>query len=149
MSTPEIYPMPSFPTLSVTDLKVSTQWYRDILAFELIFEMPGSTGVPILSHLRWSKYADLLLLPDDNPSGERKGVGITLNFAMGDKSIDDFAENVVAKGISEYAGPKDQPWNARDFTVLDPDGYSLTFTQPINTRLAIDEVVKHAGRIDG
>ena len=146
MSAPEIYPMPSFPKLSVKDLEASTQWYRDILAFELVFEMPGPIGVPILSHLRWAKYADLLLLLDGDPIEERKGVGVTLNFAMGDRSINDFAKNVVAKGISEFAGPTDQPWNAREFTVLDPDGYSLTFTQPINVRLTIDEVVKNASQ---
>lgn len=38
-------------------------------------------------------------------------------------------------------GPADQPWNAREFTVLDPDGYRLTFTQPINVNRSMDAVV--------
>jgi hypothetical protein len=28
---PEVYPMPSFPTLTVSDLAASTRWYRDVL----------------------------------------------------------------------------------------------------------------------
>ncbi len=137
-AAPEFYPMPSFPTLSVTDIVASTEWYRDTLGFDLIFEMPGAAGAPVLTHLRWAKYADLLLVPDQSGVQE-KGVGVTLNFAMGEACVDKLAESVQAKG-TQGNGPVDQPWNAREFTVLDLDGYRLTFTQPINLDLSIDDV---------
>ena len=39
-------------------------------------------------------------------------------------------------------GPIDQPWNVREVTVLDPDGYTLIFAMPINLNLAFDEVIE-------
>jgi hypothetical protein len=40
-------------------------------------------------------------------------------------------------------GPIDQPWNVREVTVIDPDGYRLIFTMPININLTFDEVMEH------
>ena len=40
-------------------------------------------------------------------------------------------------------GPIDQPWNVREVTVLDPDGYVLIFSMPINMKLSFDEVIEH------
>ncbi len=139
--TPEFYPMPSFPTLAVGDIVASTQWYQDKLGFALVFQIPGPAGLPVLTHLRWAKYADLLLVPDQPRRDERRGVGVTLNFAMGDASIDEFAEAVHSNGVV-VTGPVDQPWNARELTLADPDGYRLTFTQPINLSLSMDDVTK-------
>lgn len=39
-------------------------------------------------------------------------------------------------------GPVDQPWNVREVTVVDPDGYKLVFTMPINLNLKFDEVIE-------
>jgi hypothetical protein len=37
------------------------------------------------------------------------------------------------------AEPGDRPWNARDFTVADPDGFALTFTMgPLKRDLTMD-----------
>ncbi len=59
--TEEIYPMPSFATLVVRDLEESSKFYQEALGFKHIFTMPGSGGKPALVHLRWLKYADLLI----------------------------------------------------------------------------------------
>jgi hypothetical protein len=32
----------------------------------------------------------------------------------------------------------------RELTILDPDGYQLVFTTPLNTNLGFDEVLKRA-----
>lgn len=132
--------------LAVRDLVASTQWYRDALGFELVFEMPGPTGSPVLSHLRWAKYADLLLTPDGSATTDPKGVGVTLNFAMGNRSIDEFSDRIVKQWGDHTTGPMDQPWNARELTVLDLDGYRITFTQPINTNLSIDNVANNVSQ---
>ncbi len=57
----EIYPMPSFPVLNAADLAASSRWYQEALGFQHIFTMSGLRGVPLLVHLRWIKYGDLLL----------------------------------------------------------------------------------------
>src|SRR5688572_15656197 len=84
--TEEIYPMPSFPTLIVKDLKVSSDFYQKALGFKHIFSMPGPGGQPALVHLRWAKYADLLIARprDGKELTEPKGLGISINFNLFD-----------------------------------------------------------------
>jgi uncharacterized glyoxalase superfamily protein PhnB len=119
--------MPSFPALAVADVQASSRWYQEALGFVLVFTMPGPGGVPGLAHLRWAKYADLLLRASPPLEG-RKGVGITLNYAVTDGAIDALAERARKAGATFIQEPGDRPWNARDFTLADPDGFALTFT---------------------
>jgi catechol 2,3-dioxygenase-like lactoylglutathione lyase family enzyme len=142
----EIYPMPSFPTLIVKDVEASSNFYQNVLDFKHIFTMPGPDGKPGLVHLRWVKYADLLITRprDGKELPEPKGVGISLNFNMlehfhGDMDI--FARHVRENG-GNVIGPIEQPWNVREVTVTDPDGYKLIFTMPINLNLDFDTVIE-------
>lgn len=146
--TEEIYPMPSFPTLIVSDLKASSIFYQNALGFKHIFTMPGPGGQPSLVHLRWVKYADLLITKsrDGKELSVPKGVGVSLNFGMFDRfngDIDAFAKQARENGAN-VMGPIDQPWNVREVTVLDPDGYKLVFTIPLNVNLAFDKVIERA-----
>ena len=147
--TEEIYPMPFFPTLIVRDLEASSKFYQETLGFKHIFSMPGPGGKPALVHLRWLKYADLLIaLPRDGQAiPEPRGAGISLSFQMLERfegSVDMLAEQAKAKGANILSGPLDQPWNVRELTILDPDGYRLVFTTPLNIGLGFDEVVRRA-----
>ncbi len=151
--TEEIYPMPSFPMLIVRDLEASSKWYQDVLGFKHIFTMPGPDGQPGLVHLRWVKYADLLITGprDGKELTAPKGVGVSLNFNMlerFDGDIDAFAKQAREKG-ADVTGPIDQPWNVRQVTVYDPDGYKLIFTVPININLGFDKVIERASNIPG
>lgn len=136
----EYYPMPSFPTLAVKNLASSSRWYQDVLGFQMVYEMSGPADKPILCHLRWAKYADLLLVKERNRHNESKGIGVRLNFAVTQESVDNLAERVVSRGGTIKNGPTDQPWNAREITVLDPDGYQLIFTQPIDKSKSMEDV---------
>jgi uncharacterized glyoxalase superfamily protein PhnB len=144
--TEEIYPMPSFPSLIVKDLEVSSSFYQNALGFKHIFTMPGPGGEPALVHLRWVKYADLLIIKsrDSEEVTEPKGTGVSLNFSMFDRfdgDIDAFAKQAREQNAS-VTGPIDQPWNVREVTVLDPDGYKLIFTIPLNINLGFDEMLE-------
>lgn len=144
----EIYPMPSFPSLIVKDVEVSSNFYQNALGFKHIFSMPGPGGQHALVHLRWVKYADLLLTSsrDGKELPEPKGVGISLNFGIFDRfngDIDAFAYHARENGAN-VIGPIDQPWNVREVTVLDPDGYKLVFTVPLNVNLSFDKVIRQA-----
>lgn len=143
--TEEIYPMPMFATLIVKDVERSSDFYQTVLGFKNIFTMPGPDGKPSLVHLRWVKYADLLItIPRDGKElTEPNGVGMSLNFNMlehfnGD--MDAFARHIRDRGAN-MTGPVDQPWNVREVTVLDLDGYKLIFSMPINLNLSFDEVI--------
>ncbi len=141
---PEIYPMPSFPTLVVKDPAASARWYQEVLGFKHVFTIPGPGGIPLLVHLRWAKYADLLLRAATGDADDRpKGVGISLSFAMFEGRVDDLAERARSRGARLLSEPKDRPWNARDFSVADPDGFVLTFTQgPVERGLGMDRIIR-------
>ena len=115
------------------------------MGFKHIFTMPGPDGQPGLVHLRWVKYADLLITRsrDGKELTEPKGVGISLNFNMFehfDGDMDAFAKHARENGAN-VVGPVNQPWNVREVTVFDPDGYKLIFTMPINLNLSFEEVI--------
>ena len=139
----QIYPMPSFPMVLVSDLARSSSWYQEVLGFADVFTMRMGDGTPVIAHLRWCMFADLLLTPARTPLGAQPGSGITLNFAT--PSADEVADRARAAGATIISGPMDRPWNARDVTIADPDGYRLNFTAPLGdekTRLAsFDEIV--------
>jgi len=144
--TEEIYPMPSFPLLIVKDLDASSKFYQETLGFKHIFTMPGPGGKPALVHLRWLKYADLLIsLPRDGKEiSEPRGAGVSLSFQMLERfggSVDALFEQAKTGGANIVSGPLDQPWNVREVTILDPDGYRLVFTAPININLSFDKML--------
>ena len=127
----EIYPMPAFPTLAVQDLAASTRWYQEVLNFQLIFEIPNAQGQIILTHLRWAKYADLLLVPErtDTLATGPKGLGVTLTFMLFEDNVDELAARAKAKKATVLDGPVTQPWGVREVVITDPDGYWLVFGQ--------------------
>jgi len=145
-SPPEIYPMPAFPTLVVRDIEASSRWYQEALGFRHIFTIPGPGGGPLLVHLRWIKYGDLLLRkamgpPDDRP----KGLGVTLSFAVAEGRVDDVAERARRYGARLETEPRNQPWNVRDFSIRDPDGFLLTFVRgPVEPGLGMDQIIRRA-----
>ena len=151
--TEEIYPMPIFPTLIVSDVEASSNFYQNTLGFKHIFTMPGPDGKPSLVHLRWVKYADLLITRsrDGKQLTGPKGMGVSLNFNMlehFDGNMDTFAIYAREHGAN-VTGPIDQPWNVREVTVLDPDGYMLVFSMPINLNLSFDEVIERVKEEEG
>ena len=61
-------------------------------------------------------------------------------------SVDDVASGARQYGARIVSELKNQPWNARDFSVADPDGFILTFTQgPVDPGLGMDQVITRAG----
>jgi uncharacterized glyoxalase superfamily protein PhnB len=124
----EIYPMPMFAKMGVTDTAAAARWYEQALGFAVVFQMPGPDGQPELVLLRRKKYQDLLLVPARvNQTGP---AGLSLNFSA-DGEVDTLAErarSVAAVGASSVGDPVDTPWNTRDLHVVDPAGNQLIFT---------------------
>ncbi len=138
----DIYPMPMFPTLSVADVGVSVGWYAETVGFGMVFVMPGPDGEPVLAHLRWRKYADVLLVPDSGSDSEdAKGVGVSLSFLVGDVSVDAMAERLVERGVELAEGPVTRAWNTREIVVVDPDGYRLVFFEPVDVTRTFEDVM--------
>lgn len=58
------------------------------------------------------------------------GVGVQFYIGMtGSKKLDAFFSEVKAKGVAVIKEPKTESWGDRIFTVRDPDGYALTFSE--------------------
>ena len=139
----DIYPMPMFPTLSVADVGASVRWYSEVVGFGTVFVLPGADGGPVLAHLRWRKYADLLLVPDSESDGECiKGAGVSLSFLAGSLRVDAMAERLASRGATVMEGPVTRPWNTREIVVVDPDGYRLVFFEPVDVGRDFDEVME-------
>ena len=147
----QIYPMPSFAVLVVSDLEASSEWYRTALGFADVFTMRMGDGTPVIVHLRWCMFADLLLTPARAPLAAEPGAGITLNFAT--TSADQMAERARSSGAKIISEPTDRPWNARDVTIADPDGYRLNFTAPLGDettrRARFEDIVKRVSELPG
>jgi uncharacterized glyoxalase superfamily protein PhnB len=148
-TTEEIYPMPAFPLLNASDLAASARWYQEALGFRHIFTMSGPGGQPQLVHLRWIKYADVLIGARPVAPGPR-GLGINLSFSayLAERTVDDIAAQAQAAGATIVTPPTDMPWNARECTIADPDGYHLTFSEPINIGRSFDDVIARASQAE-
>jgi catechol 2,3-dioxygenase-like lactoylglutathione lyase family enzyme len=139
----EYYAMPSFATFAVADPMSSVRWYREVLGFEVVFELPGARGKPRFVHLRRALHQDLLLVPApprfSTAPGE-VGRGVTITFTV-TEDIDALAAQAKKAGVRIVEGPIDRPWNVREVTLADPDGYRLTFAKMLRPR-AFAELVQ-------
>jgi catechol 2,3-dioxygenase-like lactoylglutathione lyase family enzyme len=131
-----IYVMPSFATLTVSDLDRSGRWYVEGLGFALLASVPGPSGEVALIHLRRWRYQDLLLVPARHPlpqpAAER---GIRLTFSAHGKDLDALVASARATGGGSVEGPTATPWNTLDVLARDPDGYEVVFTSTLPPHL--------------
>jgi len=71
---------------------------------------------------------DLWLGQDDWKKGRDRVKGQGFRIYCGTaQDIDTLAAGIRARGGTLAEGPKDEPWGGRDFAVVDPDGFKVTF----------------------
>ena len=131
----DFYPMPMFVNLEVSNIDISAEWYQQALGFREVYRVPG------LIHLRRDRYQDVLLIPSESGGMDSPGKGIVIQLQAGEVSVDEIAENARQLTPTSVEGPLDRPWNVREVTVQDPDGYRLRFSEPIDINLSFDEVM--------
>jgi uncharacterized glyoxalase superfamily protein PhnB len=70
-----------------------------------------------------------LLSQDDFAKGRdrTKGEGLRL-YCETRQNVDRLAADIKARGGTLYQEPTDQAWGARDFAVVDPDGFKIAFS---------------------
>jgi len=120
------------PALIVNDLEASLAWYRDILGFIVTKEIRREDRL-VAAHLVAGSVV-LLLGQDDFAKGRdrAKGVAIRLHCVTG-QDIDQLAAAVQERGGKLAQEPREQPWGARDFQVIDPDGFLLSISTGIRS----------------
>lgn len=114
--------------LAVPDLERAAAWYRDLLGFETVWEVPGQWAC-----LRRDRAALMLgECPDEIPP-----------YALGDHAyfayfeVDDaraLFEELRARGAAFRSELKDQPWGQREFSVQSPDGHRIMFGEELDPR---------------
>ena len=114
------------PSFTVNDIGTSLAFYRDVLRFtvkERWEENGVLRGVELVAGT-----VSLWLSQDDWKKGRDrvKGQGLRI-YCTTVQDVDALAERIKAAGVTLLEEPKDQPWGGRDFAVVDPDGFTITF----------------------
>jgi catechol 2,3-dioxygenase-like lactoylglutathione lyase family enzyme len=115
------------PAVTVDDLDASLAFYRDVLGFTVKekWEHDGKlAGVSMVAGT-----AHFMLGQDDWQKGRDRPKGVALRFWFtSSKPVDEVAAEVKARGGTLASEPEDMPWGGRAFSVVDPDGFQITFT---------------------
>ena len=106
-------------TLKVADMKLSVQFYRDVLGMELIYGGPDT----YFSSLRTADAEFPILNLEQGVSVPRWG-RIILHVA----DVDEFWASLKERGFDPER-PQDASWGERYFHMNDPDGYELSFAR--------------------
>lgn len=130
----DIYVMPAFATLSVSDLDRSRHWYVAGLGFALLAEVPGPSGSVALLHVRRWRYQDLLLVPARHPI-VATARGIRLTFSAHGADLDALVARARMTPGGTVEGPTPTPWNTLDVVARDLDGYEIVFTTQLPAEL--------------
>ncbi len=114
------------PSLTVDDLERSIRFYTDVLGFFVAERW--TEGAVLRGVMLKAGACQLALTQDDWSKGRhrQKGQGLRL-WCKTAQDIDALARRIVAEGGRPTDGPTDQSWGARSLTVMDPDGFGLTF----------------------
>ncbi len=115
------------PSLTVNDIEKSRDWYRDVLGCTVADEMRREEQ--LVGVVLRAGNVDLLLGQDDFAKGRDrdKGVGFRL-YCVSRQDIDRLAAEIKARGGVLASEPTDQPWGARDFAIVDPDGFQISIS---------------------
>jgi len=138
----DFYPMPVFISLEVKDIVASAAWYQQALGFRYVYATPsGEDGKPTMVHLRRERYQDIMLFQAATGAELWGAEGVVINFLPGDTSVREIAESARPADSMKVEGPVERPWNVREVTVYDADGYRLRFSEPIDLAKTFDEVM--------
>ena len=113
--------------LTVNDLQRSLAWYRDVIGFVVTDEWRVEGTLRGVEMRAGS--VEIFLGQDDWKKGRdrTKGEGLRI-YGRTVQDIDRLAALIKSKGGVLSHEPQTQPWGERDFGVVDPDGFRITFS---------------------
>ena len=129
------------PSIRVKDMQKSLDFYTKTLGFQTTDKLARKNGS--IAHATVGFDSPLLMLSPveyvrtpqtkEDLAKNRLGIGVEFYIGMnGSKKLDQFFTEVKAKGVTVINEPKNEFWGDRTFTVRDPDGYALTFSEHVN-----------------
>jgi uncharacterized glyoxalase superfamily protein PhnB len=113
------------PALTVSDLETSLGWYCDTVGFIVVqkWEEDGKIAGAVVEAGR----IRLFLVQSDKEPSEPDTQTMQF-YCSSAQDIDDLAAAIQSRGGVLDKAPADQPWGARCFDLLDPDGVRLTIS---------------------
>ncbi len=119
------------PSLTVNDIQASIAWYRDVLGFGVAEEYQWE-GKVMGARLK-AGAIEVLIAQDDFAKGRdrQKGVGFRMYCITG-QDIDQLAAAIRERGGQLAQEPTDQPWGARDFAIVDPNGFNISISTGVS-----------------
>jgi uncharacterized glyoxalase superfamily protein PhnB len=114
-------------SLTVKDLEKSLKWYLSLgFKEERKLERDGQ----LRGYAMGAGDVHILLNKDDGAKGWTRVKGDGLSFSINtQQNIDDIAKRYRDHGGVFAMEPKDMPWGARVFRVVDPDGFKWSVSQ--------------------
>lgn len=114
-------------SLTVNDLARSTDWYTNVLGFE-VERSHEREGKRVAVSLKAGE-ARILLAQDDGAKGmnRTKGEGFSMMLTT-PQNIDELAARAKENGATLDTEPTDAPWGPRIFRLRDPDGFRFTIS---------------------
>lgn len=124
------------PLLQVFDMPTSVAFYCDLLGFQIVQHSPFvETAEGRFFHWCWLRNgpAELMLNTayDSNERPASRDVArwaghADVSLSLACASVDAVYEELAAKGFA-CRPPRNSPHGPRELSVMDPDGYDLTF----------------------
>ena len=114
--------------LAVQDLKSSTEFYTEVLGFQI--DPIDARGWTFLS-----KDSFKLMLGEcaDEVAARETGNHSWFVQLMMD-GLDDYHREISSRGAEVLAKPADKHWGLREFVIRTPDGHRIMFAEPIRKR---------------
>jgi uncharacterized glyoxalase superfamily protein PhnB len=114
--------------LAVRNLKESTQYYIDLLGFHRDpIEADG------WSFLTRDNFKVMLgECPDERPARELGNHSYFVYLRI--DGLDQFYQELMARGAEVTSEPADKPWGLREFGLRTPDGHRITCGEPLQKR---------------
>ena len=117
-------------TLTVADVKRSSEYYRDQLGFTLEVDAApqfamlriGGAGGGTVGLLHWN---------EAQKEGAQKmsaSQSRAIHVELSTDDLDGLYQQLLQRGVTVDIPPHDEPWE-RSMTAFDPDGYSVEFAQ--------------------
>jgi uncharacterized glyoxalase superfamily protein PhnB len=128
------------PGIKVKDMDKSLEFYTKILGFIILDKLTRTDGK--IAHasvgidspaLSLSPIDSVCTLQVKKELAENKlGVGVRFHFGItGARTLDEYFIELKEKGIRVLSEPRTEFWGGRIFTVEDPDGYTLSFSEQV------------------
>lgn len=119
------------PSLTVNDLDESVAWYTDVLGFTV--KERSAPDAPRRGATLVAGDVVFMLWQDDFAQGRDRPKGIGLRFFLNTvQDIHQVADEILARGGTLAEEITRRPWGAKDFSVVDPDGFRITITEALD-----------------